>query len=89
MTKAVLRITGERAAAESGVATPVVATIYSAESTGHGDFSCCVSIPALLDRDRQIFGADAENAQEVAASFVRELLRDYRLSTTIPDFEAR
>lgn len=75
MTKAVLRITGERDPAGPEAPAPVVATIYSAEPTGQGDFSCCVSIPALLDRDRQIFGADAENAQEVASFFVRNLFQ--------------
>lgn len=80
MTSAVLKIIGERKAERSTAPTPVIATIYSAEPTGHGDFSCRVSIPALLDKDRDIFGVDEDNAQEIAAFFVRNLFEGLSIS---------
>ncbi len=80
MTNAVLRIIGEREAEGSTVPTPVIATIYGAGPTGHGDFSCRVSIPALLDKDRDIFGVDEDNAEEIAAFFVRNLFQGLSIS---------
>jgi hypothetical protein len=73
MTNAVLRIIGERQAEGSAAPAPVTATIYDAEPTGHGDFACRVSIPAIFEEDRHIFGVDEDHALEVSASFVRNL----------------
>lgn len=88
MTKPVLRIIGEGKTAGPQAPASVVATIYRAEPTGHGDYSCCVSIPALFEKDRHILGVDEDNAKQVAAFFVQELLRDYQLSFTRIDSEA-
>ena len=63
MTDAVLRIVGERRAAESAAPAPMTATICVAEPTGHGDFACRVSAPAILEQDRHIFGADQDHAK--------------------------
>ena len=79
MAEAILRIIGERQGGAPGTRELVMATIYDVEQTIHGDFSCRVNIPAVLDRDRHIFGADEGNAREVSAHFVRNLFHGLRI----------
>lgn len=80
MTDAVLRIIGERQT--DGLAGPdlVTATVFDAEPSGKGDFACRVHIPALSEKDKQIFGVDQEHAKEVAAFFVRELFQGLNIT---------
>lgn len=80
MTDAVLIITGERRTEGSAKPDLVTATIYDAEPTEHGDFSCRVRIPALFEADKQIFGVDEEQSKKVAAFFVRSLFHGLRIT---------
>ncbi len=49
------------------------------KTKGYEEFSCTVRAPALLENEKQIFGATEEQAQELAAEFVRSLLKRIEL----------
>ena len=80
MANAVLRITGRHQGTRPDVPELVTATIFEPEETGDGDFACRVSIPALYEEDRFIFGVDENHAQEVSAFFVRNLFEGLRIT---------
>lgn len=82
MTKAILRITGERVGGPSEAATAVVATIFAPEQTDDGLDFCRVSIPALFDDDKRVPGVDAEQAQELVVLFVRDIFNGFDITIT-------
>ncbi len=75
VTQALLKLTGQRAEEEELGFFRVFATIYPPEQTSDGFDYCRVSIPILFEDEQRIFGADAEQARALAASFARDLLR--------------
>ena len=82
MTEAILKIYGERVEAEGQGASPVVATIFAPEQSDNGDSFCRVSLPTLFEDEKRIFGADAEQAQELACLFARDLLSGFDIAIT-------
>ncbi|HPF26759.1 MAG TPA: hypothetical protein P5528_10590 [Steroidobacteraceae bacterium] len=47
--------------------------------SGEEEYSCRVHAPALFKRDKEIFGADPEQALELAVDFVKSMLKDKTL----------
>lgn len=82
MTDAILVMHGRQADAESPSASVVVATIYAPEQTDEGHHFCRVSLPTLFEDQKRIFGVDAEQAEEVACLFAREVLGGFDITIT-------
>jgi hypothetical protein len=54
---------------------PFTARISAPKASAEGtDFSCSVHVPALAKRDKEIFGASAEQARKLALQFLKSLL---------------
>ena len=60
----------------------MVATVFAAEQSDNGDSFCRVSLPTLFEDEKRIFGADAEQAQELACLFARDLLSGFDIAIT-------
>lgn len=59
---------------------PFVARISAPKASADGtDFSCSVHVPALVKRDKEIFGASAEQARRLALHFLKSLLEGKNL----------
>jgi hypothetical protein len=59
---------------------PFIARISAPRASADGaDFSCSVHAPALVKRDKEIFGASAEQARKLALHFLRSLLEGKNL----------
>ena len=48
-------------------------------STDGTDFSCSVHAPAVIRRDKEIFGASAEQARKLALHFLKSMLEGKNL----------
>lgn len=54
---------------------PFIARISAPKASADGsDFSCVVHAPVLVKRDKEIFGASAEQARKLALHFLRSVL---------------
>jgi hypothetical protein len=54
---------------------PFIARISAPRPSSDGsDFCCSVHAPALVKRDKDIFGASAEQARKLALQFLRSML---------------
>jgi hypothetical protein len=59
---------------ERGI-TPFLARISAPKARADGtDFSCSVHAPLLAKRDKEVFGASAEQARRLALQFLKSLL---------------
>lgn len=59
---------------------PFVARISAPKPSPEGtDFSCCVHAPLLAKRDKEIFGASAEQARKLALQFLKSILEGKNL----------
>ena len=59
---------------------PFVARISAPKaSVDSSDFSCTVHAPTVAKRDKEIFGASAEQARKLALHFLRSLLEGKNL----------
>ncbi len=82
MTDAILVMHGRQADAEGPSASIVVATIYAPEQTEEGHHFCRVSLPTLFEDQKRIFGVDAEQAEELACIFARDVLGGFDITIT-------
>jgi hypothetical protein len=49
-------------------------------SAGPQEYSCLVHAPALFEKDKKIFGVDADQARELAIQFLKTMLEGKRLT---------
>lgn len=65
---------------EAGKRVPFRLRIWPAEkSKGEEDYFCRVHAPELFSSDKDIFGANAEQAYQLAQEFVKSMLKDKML----------
>lgn len=82
MTEAILVLHGRPDDARPQTAPIVVATVFAPEESGEGDHFCRVSLPTLFEDEKRIFGVDAEQAEELACIFARDLLKGFGVAVT-------
>ena len=65
---------------DSGKRVPLRLEIWPPEKTkGENDYFCRVKAGELLSGEKKIFGAQADQAYELAQGFIRSLLKDKKL----------
>lgn len=65
-----------------GIREPFLARITEpkASAAGSQEYSCLVHAPALFEKDKKIFGVDADQARELAIQFLKAMLEGKRLT---------
>src|SRR3954471_4313462 len=59
---------------------PFVARVSAPKASADGaDFSCSVHAPAVIRRDKEIFGSNAEAARKLALHFLKSMLEGKNL----------